>query len=91
MQSVYALEREEKQRERFSRDISLGSLFWGNSETPEEAEVDQQDLTDEVERKYLTMSWWLLHRGWREVAARVRGAVEEVFDRCVLSNFHSFG
>ena len=33
----------------------------------------------ETNRKYLTFSWWLLHRGWREVMLKVKTAVEEVF------------
>ena len=33
----------------------------------------------ETNRKYLTFSWWLLHRGWRDVRALVEGVVEEVF------------
>lgn len=32
----------------------------------------------EVERLYLSVSWWLLHEGAREVGERVNGAVEEV-------------
>jgi hypothetical protein len=38
-----------------------------------------QDLSSESEMKYLTMSWWLLHVGWKDVGERVRRAVEEVF------------
>ena len=33
----------------------------------------------DTNRKYLTFSWWLLHRGWREVMAHVEDAVKEVF------------
>jgi peroxin-3 len=33
----------------------------------------------ETNRRYLTFSWWLLHRGWREVMLKVHGAVKEVF------------
>ena len=33
----------------------------------------------ETNRKYLTFSWWLLHRGWREVMLKVKSSVEEVF------------
>lgn len=33
----------------------------------------------ETNRKYLTFSWWLLHRGWREVMVKVEDAVKEVF------------
>lgn len=33
----------------------------------------------EVNRKYLTFSWWLLNRGWMDVMQRVEAAVREVF------------
>ncbi|KAL9640163.1 MAG: hypothetical protein Q9164_000431 [Protoblastenia rupestris] len=33
----------------------------------------------ETNRKYLTFSWWLLHRGWRGVMTKVEEAVKEVF------------
>lgn len=33
----------------------------------------------ETNRKYLTFSWWLLHRGCRQITDRVRTQVEHVF------------
>jgi hypothetical protein len=33
----------------------------------------------ETNRRYLTFSWWLLHRGWKEVMHKVEAAVTEVF------------
>ena len=33
----------------------------------------------ETNRKYLTFSWWLLHRGWGDIMAKVEAAVKEVF------------
>lgn len=33
----------------------------------------------ETNRKYLTFSWWLLHRGWRDIMRQVEVAVTEVF------------
>lgn len=33
----------------------------------------------ETNRRYLTFSWWLLHRGSRQIMERVMGAVKEVF------------
>jgi len=33
----------------------------------------------ETNRRYLTFSWWLLHRGWKEVMLKVEAAVKEVF------------
>ncbi|KAF9483303.1 hypothetical protein BDN70DRAFT_874009 [Pholiota conissans] len=38
------------------------------------------EISDELESKYLTMSWWLLHVGWKDVGERVRRAAEEVFN-----------
>jgi len=35
--------------------------------------------TEETERKFLTLGWWLLNVGWKDVAERVRSAVEVVF------------
>lgn len=33
----------------------------------------------ETNRRYLTFSWWLLHRGWRDLMERVEQAVDDVF------------
>ncbi|KAJ9661721.1 peroxin [Coniosporium apollinis] len=33
----------------------------------------------ETNRKYLSFSWWLLHRGCKDIMAKVTAAVEEVF------------
>jgi peroxin-3 len=33
----------------------------------------------ETNRQYLTFSWWLLHRGWKQVMLKVEEAVKEVF------------
>lgn len=33
-----------------------------------------------TERKYLTLGWWFLNRGWRGIGDRVREAANEVFD-----------
>jgi peroxin-3 len=33
----------------------------------------------ETNRRYLTFSWWLLHRGWKAVMVKVETAVKEVF------------
>lgn len=50
-------------------------------------ENNDDDNTDQAygndfdtNRSYLTFSWWLLHRGWRQVMLKVQAAVEEVFD-----------
>ena len=33
----------------------------------------------EVNREYLTFSWWIMHRGWKDLLAKVEAAVREVF------------
>ena len=33
----------------------------------------------ETNRKFLTFSWWLLHRGWRDIMEKVEMAVRETF------------
>ncbi|KAI4165779.1 MAG: hypothetical protein LQ342_000722 [Letrouitia transgressa] len=33
----------------------------------------------ETNRKFLTFSWWLLHRGWREIMRQVEAAVTQTF------------
>lgn len=33
----------------------------------------------EINRQYLTFSWWLLHKGWKDIMTRVSSAVNEVF------------
>lgn len=41
-------------------------------------ELNEEDEADDINRQYLTFSWWLLHRGWQVLAARVEGAVRTV-------------
>lgn len=77
-----------QQQEEQSTAFSVGSLFWGTAPAfsltdEDEDEEDENDLLGgdelDLERKYLTMSWWLLNIGWKDVAERVRAAVEAVF------------
>ncbi|KAF9045040.1 Peroxin-3-domain-containing protein [Panaeolus papilionaceus] len=39
-----------------------------------------EEVSDETETKFLTLSWWLLHVGWKDVGERVRRGTEEVFE-----------
>lgn len=81
-------------RELMESELSLTNLLLGGGKNLEElmsgnmsslldgesAEVSDDGITEEVESKYLTLSWWLLHVGWKDVGERVRRGVEEVFD-----------
>ncbi|KAJ2964361.1 hypothetical protein NQZ79_g704 [Umbelopsis isabellina] len=42
-------------------------------------------LDIDAEGKFLSVSWWLLHRGWKKLAQRVESAVQEVFGRLFSS------
>jgi len=35
----------------------------------------------ELQRSFLSFSWWLVHRGWKTIMSRVHSAVEEVFSK----------
>lgn len=41
---------------------------------------ENEGISEDLEMKYLTLSWWILHVGWKDVGERVRRGVEEVFD-----------
>ncbi|KAG8166207.1 hypothetical protein KVR01_004759 [Diaporthe batatas] len=58
-----------------NNDDDGGGLDDGDSSSAAHAYGDDF----EVNRKYLTFSWWLLNRGWADVAARVEAAVRHVF------------
>ncbi|TAQ90413.1 hypothetical protein B7494_g1246 [Chlorociboria aeruginascens] len=49
-----------------------------NHDDDNENQVHGDDF--ETNRRYLTLSWWLLHRGWREVMLKVETTVKDVFD-----------
>lgn len=53
----------------------------GSSIRLEDHDDDSQAFGNDFEtnRRYLTFSWWLLHRGWKNLMEDVRVAVEEVF------------
>jgi peroxin-3 len=60
------------------------STILDGSEDPGEADF----ISEESESKYLTLSWWLLHVGWKDVGERVRKGVEEVFYGYVMLFFY---
>lgn len=95
--SIVQLEREERFRERFEAQLSMRNLLFGGGaglqELMEEGREDDDEedqiegavpMSEEVESRFLTMSWWILHVGWKGVAERVRRGVEEAFDGSVI-------
>lgn len=45
----------------------------------EDPDADAYGDDFDTNRKYLTFSWWLLHRGWRDISNKVEEAVRDVF------------
>ncbi|KAI8575944.1 hypothetical protein K450DRAFT_259067 [Umbelopsis ramanniana AG] len=74
---------------RFTYVSSIASL---NRSEPtiriERSESESKDtfMDIDVEGKFLSFSWWLLHKGWKGLAARVEAAVHEVFGSIQLKH-----
>lgn len=54
-----------------------GTISLENKDDDNATEAYGDDF--EVNRKYLTFSWWLLNKGWVDVMQRVEAAVRQVF------------
>ncbi|KAI0061109.1 hypothetical protein BV25DRAFT_1917083 [Artomyces pyxidatus] len=93
VQSVMQLEREEEERSSLISETSIASLFFASPRHSfdiesllfgkgewEDDSIWREGVDEETERKYLTLSWWILNVGWKDVGERVRRAVEEVFE-----------
>jgi len=70
-------------REAIAKVVDIEALCpkWLTEEEGVDDEDVKEDVSEVTQMRYLTLSWWILHVGWKDVAARVRGAVESVFDR----------
>lgn len=89
------LERDEEARSRRQYELSLSSILFpslvdatrshdieslfGQNAAWEEG-IWREGVDTETERKYLTLSWWILNVGWKDIGERVRRGVEEVFE-----------
>jgi len=86
IQSVLEQEQEERMRDALRLDISALLLgMWGN-EADDDTVQAVDPIDEEIERKYLTLSWWICNIGWKDVGERVRRGVEEVFDEVPLKS-----
>ncbi|EUC61530.1 peroxin-3 protein [Rhizoctonia solani AG-3 Rhs1AP] len=89
--------REARRAESKEQRATLGSLFFG---TPAYEDDDlfsvhpdseiglfgRDGVGSLTERKYLTLGWWFLNRGWKNIGERVREAVSEVFNGMSLKS-----
>ena len=88
IQAVLQQAQEENERERWQDSLSISSLFWNGGLESQDLDPDLQEVkpvSEENERKYLALIWWILHVGWKDVGERVRRAVEEVFEGSVFA------
>ncbi|KAG2128811.1 Peroxin-3-domain-containing protein [Suillus cothurnatus] len=67
-------------REAVSRVVDVDMIWPAWSAGQEDWEEEVETISEETEMRFLTLSWWMLHVGWKDVAARVRGSVEAVFE-----------
>ncbi|KAH8993651.1 Peroxin-3 [Lactarius hatsudake] len=98
IQSVLQMERSEDAHARRQYESSApGTLFpslvdqdieafVGRRARLEEDSIWREGVDAETERKYLTLSWWILNVGWKDVGERVRRGVEEVFEGISLKS-----
>ncbi|KAL4260265.1 Peroxisomal biogenesis factor 3 [Pleurotus pulmonarius] len=99
VQSVLQTSRNEEREEFISSlspmSILLSGLRGGESGGLEallasldtdEGEGGEEEISEEVERKFLTLSWWMLHVGWKDVGERVRKGVEDALDGVSLKS-----
>ncbi|KAG1851807.1 Peroxin-3-domain-containing protein [Suillus tomentosus] len=67
-------------REAVSRIIDVETIWPAWSAGQEDWDEEVEGVSDDAEMRFLTLSWWILHVGWKDVAARVKGSVEAVFE-----------
>ncbi|KAN0136897.1 peroxisomal assembly protein PEX3 [Lactarius tabidus] len=96
IQSVIQMERSEEARARCKYESSASATLFSSLDDIEafvdqrarweEGSVWREGVDAETERKYLTLSWWILNVGWKDVGERVRRGVEEVFEGVSLKS-----
>lgn len=94
VRSIQRSEQDARSREAFEAKLSFSSLLFGGALdiesmlskemagflSPDELEDASFEISEEDSSKYLTLSWWMLHVGWKDIAERVRRAVEETLE-----------
>ena len=68
-------------RKRELSSPAKASVLGENEETresPEDEDEIERCISEQTERNYLTLSWYLVNVGWRDCVARIEKAVEEV-------------
>ncbi|KAK9367644.1 Peroxin-3 [Lipomyces kononenkoae] len=72
---------------------SVEAMTEGEDVAPEldDGPSEDQVIQNEVNRRFLTFSWWLLTRGWMKIVSNVREATETVFESVTPRTELGFG
>jgi peroxin-3 len=93
MKALTQMAQEEQMRETLEGQLSMTNLLFGGAFSvqallSETLNFKDDDAISELEEaRFLTMSWWILHVGWKDIAERVRKGVEEVFEGYVFNHY----
>ncbi|KAI8906349.1 Peroxin-3 [Gorgonomyces haynaldii] len=68
----------------------LGRMFYLDSVAAMHADDVHRTISEETERKYLTLSWYLVHIGWTKLVDRVEKAVEHIVKEVSLKTGVTF-
>lgn len=95
VQSVVQQAQEEAMRETLQDTLSFVNIFLGGSSPGDIESADGirevESISERTEKKYFTLSWWMLNVGWKDVGERVRRGVEEVFEGYAQCRRPKFG
>ena len=93
LKALTQMAREEQMRETLEGQLLMSNLLFGGAFSVQDLlsetlnSKDDDAVSEFVEAKFLTMSWWILHVGWKDIAERVRKGVEEVFEGYVFNRY----
>ncbi|KIY70367.1 hypothetical protein CYLTODRAFT_419839 [Cylindrobasidium torrendii FP15055 ss-10] len=90
--AVFQQCRDERLRESMEEQLSIASLLFSGGSGLEDLMSGNMDALfpdlgsnqPEDDGAFLTLSWWLLHEGWRDISRRVRTAVDDVLGSASL-------
>ncbi|KAK9374892.1 Peroxin-3 [Lipomyces chichibuensis] len=67
-------------RQNYVKSVKAMTESYDHAADPDQRASEDQVIQNEVNRRFLTFSWWLLTRGWVRIVSNVREATETVFE-----------
>ena len=56
---------------------TVSGVFFNNTPLDLKTPEDGPQISEVNERKFLLLSWWIIHRGWRQIGHMIQQIVEE--------------